>query len=146
VMLLSLSFVAIGISGAFFFHKNKVSVHALEKKNNILTRFYFIDEVIQGLVIMPLQRSSLALAAFDKKGLDGIVHGIVYVTVIKAHIIAWFDRVFVDGVISLLVYSTGKFGKAFRVIQRGNVQNYLFWVLALMLLLAIWVLVNTYWL
>ncbi len=146
VMILSLTFVSLGILLAMGLTKKSISVHAVEKKNNILTRFYFIDDVIQGLVIMPLQKSSVALAAFDRKGLDGIVHGIVYITVVKAHIIAWFDRVFVDGVISLLVYSTGKFGKAFRVIQRGNVQNYLFWVLALMLVVAIWVLVNTYWL
>ncbi|MDF2455930.1 MAG: nuoL [Cytophagaceae bacterium] len=142
VMILSLTFVSLGILLAIGLTKKSISVHAVEKKNNILTRFYFIDGVIQGLVIMPLQKSSVALAAFDRKGLDGIVHGIVYVTVVKAHIIAWFDRVFVDGVISLLVYSTGKFGKAFRVIQRGNVQNYLFWVLALMLLVAIWVLIK----
>jgi NADH-quinone oxidoreductase subunit L len=142
VMLLSLSFVILGSLSAFLWNKKKVSVHAIESKNSILTRFYYIDELIQGLVIMPLQKTSLAIAAFDKKGLDGVVHGIVYITVIKAHIIAWFDRVFVDGVITVMVYSTGKFGKAFRVIQRGNVQNYLFWVLLLMLLVAVWMLIK----
>jgi len=142
VMIGSLTSVVLGILLAVLLTKKRVSVHALESKKSILTRFYYIDDVIQGLVVMPLQKTSLAIAAFDKKGLDGIVHGIVYITVIKAHIIAWFDRVFVDGVISLMVYSTGKFGKAFRVIQRGNVQNYLFWVLALMLVVAIWVLIK----
>lgn len=146
VMLLSLLLVTIGMFGAFFLSKKNISVHAVESSKNILTRFYFIDDVIQGLVVMPLQKTSLALAVFDKKGLDGMIHVLVYITVVKAHIIAWFDRVFIDGVISLMVYSTGKFGKAFRVIQRGNVQNYLFWVLALMLVVAIWGLVTTYFL
>ncbi|MDB5256259.1 MAG: hypothetical protein JWM14_954 [Chitinophagaceae bacterium] len=144
VMISSLTFVALGILLAIGLTKKRISVHAIESKNSILTRFYYIDELIQGIVIMPLLKTSMAVAAFDKKGLDGIVHGVVYITVIKAHIIAWFDRVFVDGVISLMVYSTGKFGKAFRVIQRGNVQNYLFWVLLLMLLVAIGELIKNY--
>ena len=144
VTVISIFLILCGISLAFIRTKKRVSVHAIESKNSILTRFYYIDQLIQGIVVWPLQKSSIAIAAFDKKGLDGIVHGIVYATVIKAHIMAWFDRVFVDGVISLMVYSTGKFGKAFRVIQRGNVQNYLFWVLTLMLLVVIWELVNAY--
>ena len=110
-----------------------------------MTRFYYIDDIIGAIVVQPLLKTSAVIAAVDKKGLDGIVHGIVYATVIKAHMIAWFDRVFVDGVISFMVYSTGKFGKAFRVIQRGNVQNYLFWVLVLMLLVVIWKFAQAYW-
>lgn len=146
VMICSLIFIPLGMLLAFLFTNKQVSVHAIENPKNILTRFYYIDELIQGVVVMPLQKSSLVIAAFDKKGLDGVVHFIVYATVVKAHVYAWFDRVFVDGVISLLVYSTGKFGKAFRVIQRGNVQNYLFWVLVLMLLVAVGEMINIYFL
>ncbi|MDB5273143.1 MAG: proton-translocating NADH-quinone oxidoreductase, chain [Chitinophagaceae bacterium] len=145
VMILSLSFVLIGIAIALGRIPKMVDVHAIENKNNVLTRFYYIDDIIGAIVVQPLLKTSTVIATVDKKALDGIVHGIVYATVIKAHIIAWFDRVFVDGVISFMVYSTGKFGKAFRVIQRGNVQNYLFWVLVLMLLVVIWKFVQAYW-
>lgn len=145
VMILSLTFVLLGIVLALSFVKRNISVHAVEK-NHILTRFYYIDDLIKGLIVAPIQKTSLSTAVADKKGLDGFIHLMVYATVVKAHIYAWFDRVFVDGVISLLVYSTGKFGKAFRVIQRGNVQNYLFWVLVLMLLVVIGEMVHHYFL
>ncbi|HSZ72183.1 MAG TPA: NADH-quinone oxidoreductase subunit L [Cytophagaceae bacterium] len=144
VVILSLVLVVSGISLAYWMTWKSISVHAVEKKNNILTRFYYLDDAITGLIVNPVLKTGKLVAALDKKGLDGIVHGIVYIVVIKAHVIAWIDRVFVDGVISLMVYSTGKFGKAFRVIQRGNVQNYLFWVLVVMLLVVMGELVKEY--
>jgi NADH-quinone oxidoreductase subunit L len=144
VMLLAVAFSLLGISLAFVRVKKQVSLHAVESATAILTHFYFIDRTISAFLVSPLYKTSQVIARVDRKGLDGMVHGMVYFTVVNAHVVAWFDRVFIDGMISLMVYSTAKFGKAFRIIQRGNTQNYLFWVLVLMLLVVIWELVTRY--
>lgn len=144
VLVLSLVFVVGGIGWAYI--KNGETL--LNRKESFLStigsRFYYLDQAAEMLVLYPLLKTSVWVAKFDQHGLNGAVHLLVYVTVVKAHVIAWFDKTIVDGVVSSLVYLTGRVGNVFRIFQKGNVQNYLFWVLVVLLGIAAWIVLRMY--
>ncbi len=144
VLVLSLLFVSVGVVWAYF-NNREVLLNSKESLLSVVgSRFYFLDQMTAVWVVSPLLKTSTFVAKFDKHGLDGAVHMLVYVTVVKAHIIAWFDKTIVDGVVSSAVYLTGRVGNVFRVFQKGNVQNYLFWVLVVLLGIAAWILIRMY--
>ena len=144
VMILSLVLVVAGVGLAYYANRNVKISDKESGVSKLWSNFYYLDTFTYGCVALPLKKSSVYVAKFDKRVIDGSVHLLVYTVVLKAHIIAWFDKTVVDGVISTAVYVTGKLGKVFRVFQKGNVQNYLFWVLVVFLALAAWMMVQVY--
>ena len=45
-------------------------------------------------------------------------------TVVGAKLIGWFDRIFIDGIVNLLAWISGWFGKLGRKLQGGELQSY----------------------
>jgi NADH-quinone oxidoreductase subunit L len=144
VLILSLVLVGIGIGWSFMKHSKGQVLDQASGWTRLMSDFYYLDQVTHRVLITPFMKTSVFVARFDQHGLDGVLHAVVYITVFKAHILAWFDRVIIDGVISSAVYLTGRVGKVFRVFQKGNVQNYLFWVLVILLVLSLWMMVSWY--
>ena len=140
VMTLSLSAVCIGTVWSYFNNRSGEIDTRTTVLSNIGANFYYIDRITSTAIISPLLYTSSFVAKFDKRGLDRSIHFMVYAIVLKAQIIAWFDKTFVDGVVSTAVYLTGRVGKVFSVFQKGNVQNNLFWVFVVLLLMAIWII------
>ncbi len=68
---------------------------------------------------------SAKLAKFDALKIDKIIDLTVVTTVTNAHFLAWFDRSFVDGFVSFLIWFTGKIANRLRKLQNGSVQNYI---------------------
>jgi NADH-quinone oxidoreductase subunit L len=66
------------------------------------------------------------------------VFGFRHVALVFANIIGWFDRYVIDGVMNLLAWVTIEGGKQLRKVQTGNVQDYVYAVLAGMAVLAAW--------
>ena len=140
VMVFSLSAVCVGAVWSYFNNRSGEIDTRTTVLSTIGANFYYIDRITSIAVISPLLYTSSFVAKFDKRGLDRSIHFMVYAIVLKAQIIAWFDKTFVDGVVSTSVYLTGRVGKVFRVFQKGNVQNNLFWVFVVLLLMAIWII------
>jgi len=144
VMIISLVLVSTGVGMAYYINRNSSVSDRESFLSRLWSHFYYLDAFATACIVSPLQKGSVLMAKVDRQGIDGAVHLFVYAIVLKAHVIAWFDKTIVDGVISSAVYLTGKVGKVFRVFQKGNVQNYLFWVLVVFLALAAWTMMRVY--
>ncbi|MDN4167000.1 NADH-quinone oxidoreductase subunit L [Cytophagales bacterium LB-30] len=116
---------------------SEVSLTSIQK--TLLASFYW-DAVLTGLyrkVVLPLSRS---LYRFDKRVIDGIIHGLGKGPVVIAHINAWLDRWVVDGILhvgSRLIYRIGKWVGQW---QRGTVSGFLVAFVCCLLMLMVWLL------
>jgi len=84
----------------------------------------------------------LDVAARSKYWLDDLYEG-AYRGVILAlsRLIGWIDRYLVDGLVNFASAWTMRFGRALRQTQTGRAQDYLYGVVAGLILLVVW----TYW-
>jgi NADH-quinone oxidoreductase subunit L len=64
----------------------------------------------------------------------------VYAQVIVAHVVAWIDRVFIDGTVNGTARLAGFGGKVTRSFQGGNIQLYIFWAVLTIIIFIIWAL------
>jgi NADH-quinone oxidoreductase subunit L len=85
----------------------------------------------------------LDIAARRKYWLDDLYEG-GYRSVVLAlsWLIGWVDRYLVDGLVNFASAWTMRFGRGLRQIQTGRAQDYLYGVVAGLILLVVW----TYWL
>lgn len=79
-------------------------------------------------------------SVFDKKVIDRLVELAAVFQVVLAHILAWLDKVLVDGIVHLVVYLSGRLGKLGSSIQNGKVQRYYIFSLLAFLLWLWWAL------
>lgn len=93
------------------------------------------------LFINPVLKMSAAVAYFDEKRVSGSVDIFSKIVVVFAHVIGFIDRFLVDGTIHLLVWAGRTLGGVFRSPQNGNVQQYVWYALGLLVLwLSFWIM------
>jgi NADH-quinone oxidoreductase subunit L len=129
-----------GIVLAYFsFRKNK------NKSASSLNRFFFNNWHLDRVYYHLLNRSGFAIATVcrvtDEKIIDGAIHVFAVANVVLAHIIGWFDRNIVDGLISFSVLVSAKTGAMSRSLQMGKVQSYFSITLIALILFIIWLIV-----
>ncbi|MEH0155827.1 NADH-quinone oxidoreductase subunit L [Limibacter armeniacum] len=83
---------------------------------------------------------SVFVRNFDNGIVDAFVRFFGVTNVIIAHLYAFFDRYFVDGVVNGIVFFTGRAGLVTRSVQGGKLQVYLVWAI-LLLVLLIWIII-----
>lgn len=88
---------------------------------------WYLDKVYNSVVVVGLIKISRAFAKFDTRVIDAAVNLMAKIYVILSHLIAWFDRVFIDGIVRLAVYTTGSIGLLTRGMQGGKIQTYFIW-------------------
>lgn len=75
--------------------------------------------------------------SIDKNILDGLVFWVGRSVVILAHIIAWIDRVLIDGMVLFLAYISKSIGFLLSRLQNGVLQDY-YWVAMLIAAFIVW--------
>jgi NADH-quinone oxidoreductase subunit L len=99
---------------------------------------YYFDTLYDRIFVRPARAISAWVYVFiDRTVIDGILHTIARVTERYAELNRWFDRVVVNGAGDAVAEGVKAFGRSFRQIQTGQVQNYLFLALVNALVLAI---------
>ncbi len=106
----------------------------LSVKSLYLDRLYHVFFVNLALVLAALSNR------IDSLVIDRLINKAGKWNVLLANIIAWFDKYIVDGIVNLLAYLAGKLGQLSRSIQGGTIHYYLFWALAGMLGLLLWII------
>ncbi|UCH78371.1 MAG: NADH-quinone oxidoreductase subunit L [Candidatus Coatesbacteria bacterium] len=91
----------------------------------VLERKYFFDDVYGFLFVKGTVAFARAWGIFDNYVVDGAVNGSAWLTVMWAKFKGWFDLAVVDGLVNFAGWITQGFGKVFRRIQTGYVQEYL---------------------
>jgi NADH:ubiquinone oxidoreductase subunit 5 (subunit L)/multisubunit Na+/H+ antiporter MnhA subunit len=86
---------------------------------------WYFDELYDFTLVRPTLALARALGLFDKHALDGVVNGAAWGTERVSWIGGVFDRLAVDGMVTLVsqvVYTLGDWG---RQLQTGKLRNYL---------------------
>ena len=103
-----------------------------------MNRKWYFDELYDRVFVQPTKRAAAWTYEFiDRTVIDGVLHTVARVTVRYAELNRLFDRVVVNGAADLVADSVKAFGRNFRQIQTGQVQNYLFLALINALVLVI---------
>ncbi len=129
-MAASLILAAAGIALAWALYKKKVYpverlYRALRPVAFVLERKYFFDDVygfafVKGTIVF-----ARLWGLFDNYVVDGLVNGVGWFTVYWSKFKGWFDLAVVDGLVNLTGWLTRAFGKTFRRVQTGYVQEYI---------------------
>lgn len=76
----------------------------------------------------------------DKRWIDRMLHGIAYIHVSLAFLLAWIDRQIVDGFVLILTRISVFVGQSFRQLGKGSIQGYLQWAVLGLVIFLIWLL------
>jgi len=118
-------FGALGFS--FFHYRNKLAPGRESEISSALAGTFYLDKLYAMVFGRTVTRLSVLLTLFDKKYIDGLVHGTAYIQVTLAHVVAWLDRVMVDGTVNNIARLAGGIGVFTRSFQGGKIQLYIFW-------------------
>lgn len=98
----------------------------------------FYNKVIVGGVLMV----SRASAWFDRNIIDGFIHFLSNMVIWLSKVAAWFDYYVIDGVSRLLTFIVRITSNFIRYFQSGKIQYYLFSMMAVVLVLFIYLLLD----
>ncbi|MHA4736823.1 NADH-quinone oxidoreductase subunit L [Dyadobacter sp. MSC1_007] len=88
--------------------------------------------------IIPFAYITRYLKLFEKHVVDALVNAVARGSLVFGHLIAWFDRMFVDGLVNLTVFSVRYAGQAARGLQSGRIQSYYIVMAMGVFLLILW--------
>jgi NADH-quinone oxidoreductase subunit L len=107
----------------------------------VLQNKYYIDEIYDYVFVQPAKRFAVWMGeVFDRKGIDGVLHGIASGAMRLALAFRSFDTKVVNGGADGLAGGVKSFGHWLRDIQTGRIQNYLLLALvSVVLLIALYI-------
>lgn len=107
-----------------------------EAKQNRLT--WLRDYSDEHYFIIPFAYITRYLKLFEKHVVDALVNAVARGSLVFGHLIAWFDKMFVDGLVNLTVFSVRYAGQAARGLQSGRIQSYYIVMATGVFLLILW--------
>lgn len=120
----------------FLWYKKREEPHSLAT----LREGYYLDNMNSVLVAKPVMYMATVSQRMDKRWIDGMIHGFVYLTVGGAHLLAWFDRYIIDGVVDMTGRMAMLVGSIARSFSGGKIQSYIFWSVFAVIIFLFWVL------
>ena len=111
-----------------------------KNKMNVVEGHFSLDKAYDAAIIKPALKTSNALATFDKKGIDSVLHSFVYSQVIIAKVAGYFDRYVVDGSVWLVTKIARGSGNVIRGVTGGQIQSYLAWSALALIIFIFWLL------
>jgi len=108
----------------------------------LLNKWWF-DELYWLVVVRPALLISGWIAAVDKRGIDWLADNSARVVAAVSRLDDWIDRTFVDALIDLIAAGTHAVGLKLRVVQTGNLRQYV--MLIAVGTVALFVLISLYW-
>jgi NADH-quinone oxidoreductase subunit L len=107
----------------------------------VLKNKYYIDEIYNFVFVQPARRFAVWMGeVFDRKGIDGVLHGIAHGALKLSLAFRSFDTKVVNGGADGFAASIKAAGHWLRDIQTGRVQNYLLLALvSVVLLIALYI-------
>jgi NADH-quinone oxidoreductase subunit L len=104
---------------------------------------YYIDEIYNATIIRALMLLAAAQYWFDRWVIDyAIVNGVGYLSLVASYAWGWFDRNIVDGLVNLIGWVTQGSGRVLRYFQTGVAQQYVFLMVAALVVISIVVLIG----
>jgi NADH-quinone oxidoreductase subunit L len=141
-MVLSIIVAGSGIVLSWLFYgRRRFSPDAVRQRfhglHTLLSRKYYMDEIYLGGVIRPTLAVARGCRWFDLKVIDGAVNGSAWLTTGFSWVIGKFDNIVIDGMVNGVATLVIAWGRQFRKVQTGKIQNYLLGFVAVALILMI---------
>jgi NADH-quinone oxidoreductase subunit L len=103
-------------------------------------RNWYLNEIYDK-TFLSLGRKAVASAYWlDSRLIDPLIDLLAVGYVVFSHMLAWFDRIFVDGFVSSTVWLTGRAGHLSRSMQGGRIQTYVLFMVLGLLAVLFWML------
>lgn len=139
-MVLSIIVAASGIAIAYLIYmKGKISADRVAERfkgiYTVLSHKYYIDEFYGRTFIAVTLLASRLSRWFDNTIIDGIVNGASRLTVRLSSAEGRFDNAVVDGMVNGVANVSLAMGGRLRRIQTGSVQNYVLWVVVILIVI-----------
>ena len=118
----------------------KQSVHWFKQKGllfNISFNQWYIDGFYTGVIAKAVVGFGKVLYWFDKHILDGFVNSLATIGIALSKLSAWIDKYIIDGLLHLITDIVKQTGNFIRGFQTGRVQNYLFTMLFIILVVYV---------
>jgi NADH-quinone oxidoreductase subunit L len=133
-VILSLLMAVTGILFAFVIYQwKKINADSLAEKFKPLYNFsynkWYFDELYDKTFVEGTLGLSKLIAWFDRVIIDGIVDGSATVTKAVSSFVGKFDNVVIDGLVNFVAYFSAFIGLIFRRFQTGKVQTYIIMVI-----------------
>jgi NADH-quinone oxidoreductase subunit L len=87
---------------------------------------YYVDELYAAIVLRPSVGIARTFSRFDGSVIDGIVNFVGAVGRFAGRVDAAIDKYVVDGLVNAVANATLGMGRAFRNLQTGRIQTYLY--------------------
>jgi NADH-quinone oxidoreductase subunit L len=141
----SVTIVTLGFGAAWFLYVRRRDLPAriagaLGPIYSAVRDKYYVDEVVDTSVVRPSVALARGLKATDEKVVDGAVLLVGRANRSAGFFSAWFDRVFVDGLVNFVGTLSQAFGSVVRLFQTGRIQQYAAFAVAGGLLTAAWLI------
>jgi NADH-quinone oxidoreductase subunit L len=133
-VILSILMAISGILLAFTMYQwKKISADKLAERFKPLYTFsynkWYFDELYNKTFVAGTLALSSMVAWFDRVVVDGIVDGSATVTKAVSSFVGKFDNIVVDGLVNFMAYLSAFIGLIFRRFQTGKVQTYIIMVI-----------------
>ncbi|WKN33813.1 NADH-quinone oxidoreductase subunit L [Porifericola rhodea] len=129
--LLALGLVIFGIGLAFLLYRPKgkfVNAYANASQGKGLAAIsfhnWYLDYLYRNIIITPSIHFSTLVHHFDQKVVNGLVDLMGVAQVVLAHLLSWFDRYIIDGIVTLFSKIAVFIGWLARPAQQGKIQTY----------------------
>lgn len=99
-----------------------------------------LDHLYQRALVRPVSQLANTADHIDGRWIDRFLHRVVYLQVGSAFLTAWFDRVFVDGVVNSVAQLLKTSGSLIRRSAKGNLQSYVLWSALALVIFLFWLL------
>jgi NADH-quinone oxidoreductase subunit L len=133
-VILSILMAISGILLAFTMYQwKKISPDKLAERFKPLYNFsynkWYFDELYDKTFVAGTLGLSQMVAWFDRVIIDGIVDGTATTTKAVSNFVGKFDNIVVDGLVNFMAYLSAFIGLIFRRFQTGKVQTYIIMVI-----------------
>jgi NADH-quinone oxidoreductase subunit L len=105
------------------------------KSSFTLDSFYF------AIIEKPVYQLASFTLVIDRKLLDRTLHFTAYISVATSHLLAWFDRMFIDKSVDGVARLAASVGSVTRSFSGGKIQSYILWAMTALIIFIIWILV-----
>jgi NADH-quinone oxidoreductase subunit L len=128
-VVVSVSLIAVGMFYSYRKYYNKPVNNTQEIQPSFLHRLslsnWFLNSIYSKIILTPLMVMSKYAAQFEAKVIDRTVNLFGIIVTVFSHIVGWFDRAIVDGVVHITVFTSGRIGVLTKSVQGGKVQQYI---------------------
>jgi NADH-quinone oxidoreductase subunit L len=132
--LISVVWVLIALTTAYFIYRNRTS----PTHKTVLQNAFGIDWFTTLIATKVSIAAATTTERVDRRLIDKGLHFIAYANVTIAHLIGWFDRYIIDGIVHTIAAIAQGIGSFTRSFQSGKIQMYIFWAALALIIFIIW--------